>query len=42
MIFFPVSAAATMSSGGGDTDADRQVEVWRVKKLIKSLQSAQG
>lgn len=31
-----------MSSGGGESDADRQVEIWRVKKLIKSLQSAQG
>jgi hypothetical protein len=34
-----------MSSGGGssaDADAERQVEMWKVKKLIKSLKGCQG
>jgi hypothetical protein len=33
-----------MSNGKSDADAeqDRQVEMWKVKKLIKSLQAARG
>ena len=30
------------SKEGGDDDQDRQVEMWKVKKLIKSLQAARG
>jgi len=31
-----------MSAKDGDDDQDRQVEMWKVKKLIKSLQAARG
>jgi hypothetical protein len=31
-----------MSKEGGDLGQDRQVELWKVKKLIKSLQQARG
>lgn len=31
-----------MSKEGGDVGQDRQVELWKVKKLIKSLQQARG
>lgn len=30
------------SKQDGDDDQDRQVEMWKVKKLIKSLQAARG
>lgn len=30
------------SKDGGSTDQDSQVEMWKVKKLIKSLQAARG
>ena len=35
-------AAAFMSSNGGESDADKNVERWKVKKLIKSLEAARG
>lgn len=31
-----------MSSEGDTSAQDRQVEMWKVKKLIKSLQAARG
>jgi hypothetical protein len=31
-----------MSKEAGDQGQDRQVEMWKVKKLIKSLQAARG
>ena len=35
-----------MSSSGGDnpedSTADRNVEIWKIKKLIKSLEMARG
>jgi hypothetical protein len=31
-----------MSTGKEGDDQDRQVEMWKVKKLIKSLQAARG
>ena len=31
-----------MSKEGADLGQDRQVELWKVKKLIKSLQQARG
>jgi peptide chain release factor subunit 1 len=30
------------SSGDGETSADRNVEIWKIKKLIKSLEAARG
>jgi hypothetical protein len=27
---------------GGETTADRNVEIWKIKKLIKSLEAARG
>ena len=33
---------ASMSTGKEGDDQDRQVEMWKVKKLIKSLQAARG
>jgi hypothetical protein len=39
-------SGATDSSGGsgfgGDDAADRNVEIWKIKKLIKSLEAARG
>ena len=29
-------------SEGQETSADRNVEIWKIKKLIKSLQAARG
>ena len=31
-----------MSKEGGADEHDKQVEMWKVKKLIKSLQAARG
>lgn len=31
-----------MSSGGGDDSSDRNVEMWKIRKLIKSLEAARG
>jgi hypothetical protein len=33
-----------MASNGvdGETNADRNVEIWKIKKLIKSLEAARG
>lgn len=33
-----------MASNGtdGETSADRNVEIWKIKKLIKSLEAARG
>lgn len=31
-----------MSSGEGESTADRNVEMWKIKKLIKSLEAARG
>jgi hypothetical protein len=31
-----------MSKEGGPDEHDQQVEMWKVKKLIKSLQAAKG
>jgi len=30
------------SSGDSETNADRNVEIWKIKKLIKSLEAARG
>ncbi len=30
------------SSDGGETSADKNVEIWKIKKLIKSLEAARG
>lgn len=35
-----MSAAATAAAG--DESADRNVEMWKIKKLIKSLELARG
>ena len=31
-----------MAEFGGDDNADRNVEMWKIKKLIKSLEAARG
>lgn len=31
-----------MASSEGETSADRNVEIWKIKKLIKSLEAARG
>ena len=31
-----------MSSDTGETSAERNVEIWKIKKLIKSLEAARG
>ena len=31
-----------MASNDGETSADRNVEIWKIKKLIKSLEAARG
>jgi hypothetical protein len=37
------AAAASGGSGGVDGDnADRNVETWKIKRLIKSLEAARG
>jgi peptide chain release factor subunit 1 len=33
---------SSKEGGEGSDDHDRQVEMWKVKKLIKSLQAARG
>ena len=30
------------AAGEGETSADRNVEIWKIKKLIKSLEAARG
>jgi peptide chain release factor subunit 1 len=37
-----VSLREVMSSQDGATDADKNIEMWKVKKLIKRLESARG
>jgi len=34
--------SANYQSGDGSSDADRNVEMWKIKKLIKSLEQARG
>jgi hypothetical protein len=39
------AATATASSSGGgvvDENAEKNVEMWKIKKLIKSLEAARG
>ena len=31
-----------MATQDGETSADRNVEIWKIKKLIKSLEAARG
>ena len=31
-----------MAEAEGSEDADRNVEIWKIKKLIKGLESARG
>lgn len=33
---------ATAAAAGGSEDADRNVETWKIKRLIKSLEAARG
>jgi hypothetical protein len=30
------------NTDGGETSADKNVEIWKIKKLIKSLEAARG
>lgn len=39
LIFF---SRATGAMAEGTDDADRNVEMWKIKKLIKSLEAARG
>ena len=36
------SSAMGAGVGGGEDSADRNVEMWKIKKLIKSLELARG
>jgi hypothetical protein len=37
-----VKMATNGVDGSGETSADRNVEIWKIKKLIKSLEAARG
>ena len=39
---FPYSLLLTMSETTATEAADKNVEIWKVKKLIKSLEAARG